>query len=157
MNTAPTAMTSQSQTLKPSSTPSAMVRAMIKVKAATVAQFLTRECDLATPSFPSVDPVEACYSPRTDAGATAVVAREALRPTNRNEPSGAHLGVTLCDHNGPTAVERVRVALATELARHQRQPSATDRALRERPVHETSVDDSGLMPMRSPSRSSADS
>jgi hypothetical protein len=56
MNTAPSAMTtSQSQTLKPSSTPSATVRAMIKVKAATVVQFLTRECDLATPSFPWVD------------------------------------------------------------------------------------------------------
>jgi hypothetical protein len=97
MNTAPTAMTSQSQTLKPSSTPSATVRAMIKVKAATVAQFLTRECDLATPSFPSVDPLEGCYSPPSDAGATTVVAREARRPTqNRSEPSRAHLGdVTL--------------------------------------------------------------
>ena len=36
MNTAPTVMTSQSQRLKPSSTPSATVRAMIRVKAATV-------------------------------------------------------------------------------------------------------------------------
>jgi hypothetical protein len=88
MNTAPTAMTSQSQTLKPSSTPSATVRAMIKVKAATVAQFLTRECDLATSSFPSVDPVGGCYSPRAGGGATTVVAREARRPTNRSEPSG---------------------------------------------------------------------
>jgi hypothetical protein len=51
MNTAPTAMTSQSHTLKPSSTPSATVRAMIKVKAATVAQFLTRDSDLATSSL----------------------------------------------------------------------------------------------------------
>ena len=57
MNTAPTAITSQSQTLKPSSIPSATVRAMIKVKAATVAQLLTRECDPATSSFRSVDPV----------------------------------------------------------------------------------------------------
>ena len=54
MNTTPTAMTSQSQTLKPSSTPSATVSAMIKVKAATVAQLLTRECDSATLSFPRV-------------------------------------------------------------------------------------------------------
>jgi hypothetical protein len=57
MNTAPTAMTSQSQTLKPSSIPSATVGAMIKVKAATVAQFLTRDCDLATSPVPSIDPV----------------------------------------------------------------------------------------------------
>jgi hypothetical protein len=100
MNTTPAAMMSQSQTLKPSSTPSATVRAMINVKAATVAQFLTRECDLATPSFPSVDPLSGCYSPRSDAGATTVVAREAPRPTNRNEPSEAHLGVTLTRRPG---------------------------------------------------------
>jgi hypothetical protein len=54
MNTAPTAVTSKSQKLKPSSTPSATVRAMIKVKAAIVAQLLTRECDSAPSSFPSV-------------------------------------------------------------------------------------------------------
>ena len=48
MNTAPTVMTSQSQRLKPSSTPSATVRTMIKVKAAIVAQLLKRECDSAT-------------------------------------------------------------------------------------------------------------
>ena len=72
MNTAPTAMTSQSHTLKPSSTPSATVRAMIKVKAATVPQFLTRDSDLATPSLPSVDPVGDFYSPPSGGGATAV-------------------------------------------------------------------------------------
>jgi hypothetical protein len=64
MNTAPTAMTSQSQRLKPSSTPSATVRAMIKVKAAIVPQLLTRECNSATSSLPSVDPVGGFYSPR---------------------------------------------------------------------------------------------
>ena len=35
MNTAPSPMMSQSQTLKPSSTPSPTVRAMIRAKAAT--------------------------------------------------------------------------------------------------------------------------
>lgn len=63
MNTTPAAMMSQSQTLKPSSTPSATVRAMIKVKAATVPQLLTRECGLATSSFPSVDPIGGFYNP----------------------------------------------------------------------------------------------
>jgi hypothetical protein len=58
MNTAPTAMTSQSQTLKPSSTPSAMVRMMIKVNAAMNAQFLKRESGSATSSHPLVYPVE---------------------------------------------------------------------------------------------------
>ena len=70
MNTTPAAMMSQSQTLKPPSTPSATVRAMIKVKAATVAQFLTRECELATSSFPSVGPVGGFYIPPSGGGAT---------------------------------------------------------------------------------------
>jgi hypothetical protein len=60
--------------------PSATVRAMIKVKAATVPQFLTRESDLATSSFPSVGPVGGVYSPPRGGGATTVAAREARRP-----------------------------------------------------------------------------
>jgi hypothetical protein len=79
MNTAPSAMTSQSQRLKPSSTPSATVRAMIKVKAAIVPQLLTRECDSATSSFPSVDPVRGFYSPPSCGGAITV-AREGDPP-----------------------------------------------------------------------------
>jgi hypothetical protein len=58
MNTAPAAMMSQSQTLKPSSIPSPTVRAMIRVKAAIVPQLLTRECGSATTSsFPLIGPV----------------------------------------------------------------------------------------------------
>src|SRR4051812_47903409 len=51
MNTAPTAMTSKSQTLKPSSSPSPTVRTMMRVKAAIVPQLLTRGCLSATASF----------------------------------------------------------------------------------------------------------
>src|SRR3954464_4385272 len=51
MNAAPKAMTSQSQTLKPSSTPSPTVRAMMRVKAPIVPQLLTRGCLSATSSF----------------------------------------------------------------------------------------------------------
>jgi hypothetical protein len=86
MNTAPTAMTSQSHKLKPSSIPSATVRTMIKVNAAMNAQFLKRECDSATSSSPPVDPVAGCYSPPCGGGATTG-ARSAATP-NRSEPRG---------------------------------------------------------------------
>ena len=77
MNTAPTVMTSQSQRLKPSSTPSATVRAMIRVKAATVPQFLTRESDSATSSLLSVDPVTGLLARQAvGAQSRAYVARE---------------------------------------------------------------------------------
>ena len=51
MNTVPTTMTSQSQRLKPSSIPSTIVREMMRVKAAIVAQLLLRGCGSATSSF----------------------------------------------------------------------------------------------------------
>ena len=47
MNIALTAMTRQSQKLKPSSIPSPMVMAMMRAKAPIVAQLRTRDCDLA--------------------------------------------------------------------------------------------------------------
>jgi hypothetical protein len=48
------------------------VRARIKVKAARNAQFLKRESDSATSSFPSVDPLGGSYIPPTRAGASPV-------------------------------------------------------------------------------------
>ena len=63
MNTAETPMTSQSQKLKPSSTPSPIVRAMMRAKAPIVPQLRTRECDPAN-ALPPRLPVERFISAR---------------------------------------------------------------------------------------------